>query len=1162
MPKRTDIETIMIIGAGPIIIGQACEFDYSGTQACKALREEGYRIVLVNSNPATIMTDPDLADRTYVEPIVPEIVAKIIEKERGDRSKGFALLPTMGGQTALNCALSLKQMGVLDKFGVEMIGATAEAIDKAEDRQLFREAMKKIGLDTPRSRLANASDVKKADKETFAKKRAEIEAAIADPSECQRALEAHQRDWDANEPERKRRYVSKGLQEALESLDDVGLPAIIRPSFTLGGTGGGIAYDQAEYIDIIQSGLDASPTTEVLIEESVLGWKEYEMEVVRDRVDNCIIVCSIENVDPMGVHTGDSITVAPALTLTDKEYQIMRDASLAVLREIGVETGGSNVQFAVNPENGRMIVIEMNPRVSRSSALASKATGFPIAKVAAKLAVGYTLDEIANDITGGATPASFEPTIDYVVTKIPRFAFEKFPGAEPTLTTAMKSVGESMAIGRTFAESLQKALRSLETGLSGLDEIEIEGLGQGDDMNVMRAALGSPTPDRLLVVGQALRLGMSVDDIYAACKIERWFIERLAEIVTLEKKVKAHGLPQDADNFRMLKAAGFSDVRLASLTGKSETDVRALRHGLKVRPVFKRIDTCAAEFASPTAYMYSTYETPFAGEARCEARPSDREKIVILGGGPNRIGQGIEFDYCCVHACFALSDAGYETIMINCNPETVSTDYDTSDRLYFEPLTAEDVLEIMDKERENGTLKGAIVQFGGQTPLKLAHTLQEAGVAILGTSVDSIDLAEDRDRFKRLLDKLGLKQPKNGIAYSVEQSRLVAAELGLPLVVRPSYVLGGRAMAIIRDEGTLDQYLLGTLPSLIPSDVKARYPNDKTGQINTVLGKNPLLFDRYLSDAVEVDVDCLCDGKDVFIAGVMEHIEEAGIHSGDSACSLPPRSLALEMIARLEDQTRKLALALDVGGLMNVQYALKDGEIYVLEVNPRASRTVPFVAKVIGRPIAKIASRLMAGEKLASFNLKNEPLAHVGVKEAVFPFARFPGVDTVLGPEMRSTGEVIGLDRSFEAAFAKSQLGAGAKVPTGGAVFMSMRDHDKPRMLEAANLLLSQGFRILATGGTQRFLEQNGIPSQRINKVSEGRPHVVDLIKNGGVQLVFNTTDGAQALSDSRSLRRAALLHKVPYYTTLAGSIAAAQGIRAYRAGDLEVCALQDYFAA
>jgi len=1163
MPRRTDIHTIMIIGAGPIIIGQACEFDYSGTQACKALREEGYRIVLVNSNPATIMTDPDMADRTYVEPITPEIVAKIIEKERGDRAKGFALLPTMGGQTALNCALSLKQMGVLEKFDVEMIGATAEAIDKAEDRQLFREAMMKIGLDTPRSRLANASDLKKVDKEAFQRQSAEIAARHADPVERQKAVEAFARDWDSNEPERKRRYVSKGLQEALEALDDVGLPAIIRPSFTMGGTGGGIAYDKNEYIEIVQSGLDASPTTEVLIEESVLGWKEYEMEVVRDKADNCIIVCSIENVDPMGVHTGDSITVAPALTLTDKEYQIMRDASIAVLREIGVETGGSNVQFAVNPDNGRMIVIEMNPRVSRSSALASKATGFPIAKVAAKLAVGYTLDEIANDITGGATPASFEPTIDYVVTKAPRFAFEKFPGAEPTLTTAMKSVGESMAIGRTFAESLQKALRSLETGLSGLDEVEIEGLGQGDDMNVLRRALGSPTPDRLLVVGQALRLGMSVEDIYRACKIERWFIERLAEIVALEKRVQAHGLPQDADNLRMLKAAGFSDVRLASLSGANETDVRALRHKLGVRPVYKRIDTCAAEFASPTAYMYSTYEAPFAGaQAVCEARPSDKQKVFILGGGPNRIGQGIEFDYCCVHACFALSDAGYETIMINCNPETVSTDYDTSDRLYFEPLTAEDVLEIMDKERLNGELKGAIVQFGGQTPLKLAHSLQQADVRILGTSVDSIDLAEDRDRFKRLLDKLGLKQPKNGIAYSVEQSRIVAAELGLPLVVRPSYVLGGRAMAIIRDTAALDEYLLGTLPSLIPSEVKARYPNDKTGQINTVLGKNPLLFDRYLSDAVEVDVDCLCDGKDVFVAGIMEHIEEAGIHSGDSACSLPPRSLSRETLALLEGQTRKLALALEVGGLMNVQYALKDGEIYVLEVNPRASRTVPFVAKVIGYPIAKIASRVMAGESLASFALTQRELAHVGVKEAVFPFARFPGVDTVLGPEMRSTGEVIGLDSSFATAFAKSQLGAGAKVPTGGAVFMSVRDDDKPRMLETAKLLASLGFRIQATGGTQRYLEERGVSAQRVNKVSEGRPHVVDAIKNGGVQLVFNTTEGAQALSDSRSLRRAALLHKVPYYTTLAGAVAAAQGIRAYKGGDLEVRALQDYFSA
>ena len=1161
MPKRSDISTIMIIGAGPIIIGQACEFDYSGTQACKALREEGYRIVLVNSNPATIRTDPELADRTYVEPITPEIVAKIIEKERGDRSKGFALLPTMGGQTALNCALSLQSMGVLDRFDVEMIGATAHAIDMAEDRELFREAMTRIGLETPRSRLANASDVKKADKEEFNRSLERIAGEHTDPVQRERALDSFKRDWDSKEPERKRRYISKGLTEALEAIDDIGLPAIIRPSFTLGGTGGGIAYDQDEYIEIVQNGLDASPTTEVLIEESVLGWKEYEMEVVRDKADNCIIVCSIENIDPMGVHTGDSITVAPALTLTDKEYQIMRDASIAVLREIGVETGGSNVQFAVDPRSGRMIVIEMNPRVSRSSALASKATGFPIAKVAAKLAVGYTLDEIANDITGGATPASFEPTIDYVVTKVPRFAFEKFPGAEPILTTAMKSVGESMAIGRTFAESLQKALRSLETGLNGLDEVEIEGLGLGDDRNALRARLSKPTPDRLLVVGQALRMGMDVAEIHEACSIDPWFIERLSEIVDLERKVRDHGLPRDAANLRLLKSSGFSDTRLASLTGIAESEVRALRHKLGVRPVFKRIDTCAAEFASPTAYMYSTYEAPFAGQLACEAAPTDRRKIVILGGGPNRIGQGIEFDYCCCHACFALSDAGVETIRINCKPETVSTDYDTSDRLYFEPLTAEDVLEILSKEKENGTLVGVIVQFGGQTPLKLAHGLQEAGIPILGTSVDSIDLAEDRDRFKRLLDKLGLKQPKNGIAYSVEQARIISSELGLPLVVRPSYVLGGRAMAIIRDEASFEDYLLGTLPSLIPSEVKARYPNDKTGQINTVLGKNPLLFDRYLADAIEVDVDCLCDGKTVFIAGIMEHIEEAGIHSGDSACSLPPRSLGPQTLAELEEQTRKLALALDVGGLMNVQYALKDGEIYVLEVNPRASRTVPFVAKVIGQPIAKIASRVMAGESLASFHLKSGELGHVGVKEAVFPFARFPGVDTVLGPEMRSTGEVIGLDRSFDIAFAKSQLGGGTKVPTSGTVFVSVRDVDKARVLETMRLLSGLGFKVVATGGTARYLEANGVPAQKINKASEGRPHVVDTIKNGGIQLVFNTTEGAQALSDSRSLRRAALLHKVPYYTTLAGAVAAAQGIKAYKGGDLEVRALQDYFA-
>ena len=1107
MPKRTDIQTIMIIGAGPIVIGQACEFDYSGTQACKALKAEGYRIVLVNSNPATIMTDPDLAHRTYVEPITPEIVAKIIEKERYAAPGGFALLPTMGGQTALNCALSLKKMGVLDKYEIEMIGATAEAIDKAEDRELFREAMTRIGLDTPNS------------------------------------------------------HHIKTLGQALDALEDIGLPAIIRPSFTLGGTGGGIAYNKSEFIDIVERGIDASPTNEVLIEESVLGWKEYEMEVVRDKADNCIIVCSIENIDPMGVHTGDSITVAPALTLTDKEYQIMRDASLAVLREIGVETGGSNVQFAINPANGRMIVIEMNPRVSRSSALASKATGFPIAKVAAKLAVGYTLDEIANDITGGATPASFEPTIDYVVTKIPRFAFEKFPGAEPTLTTAMKSVGEAMAIGRTFAESLQKALRSLETGLSGLDEIEIEGLGKGDDMNVLRGALGTPTPDRLLVIGQAMRMGMSDEEIFDACKVDPWFLARLREIIVLEKKVRDFGLPTDAENLRMLKAAGFSDLRLASLTRKSETEVAAIRRGMGVRPVYKRIDTCAAEFASPTAYMYSTYERSFAGVFACEARPTDKRKIVILGGGPNRIGQGIEFDYCCCHACFALSDAGFETIMINCNPETVSTDYDTSDRLYFEPLTREDVLEILAKENEAGTLEGVIVQFGGQTPLKLAKALQDAGIPILGTSVDSIDLAEDRDQFKRLLDKLGLKQPKNGIAYSVEQARIVAQELGLPLVVRPSYVLGGRAMAILRDPTELDDYLHGVLPGLVPSDVKARYPNDKTGQINTVLGKNPLLFDRYLVDAIEIDVDCLCDGKDVFVAGVMEHIEEAGIHSGDSACSLPARSLSPDMIARIEEQTRKMALALNVGGLMNVQFALKDGEIYVLEVNPRASRTVPFVAKVIGQPLAKIASRIMAGESLASFGLKPWAGGHIGVKEAVFPFARFPGVDTVLGPEMRSTGEVIGLDRSFDVAFAKSQLGAGTKVPTAGSLFVSVREADKLRVLDAVRLLATLGFKVLATGGTARFLNENGVPAQKINKVSEGRPHVVDAIKNGHVQLVFNTTEGAQALADSRSLRRAALLHKAPYYTTLAGALAAAEGVKALMAGELEVRALQDYFA-
>jgi carbamoyl-phosphate synthase large subunit len=1107
MPKRTDISTVLIIGAGPIIIGQACEFDYSGTQACKTLRAEGYRIVLINSNPATIMTDPDMADRTYVEPITPEIVAKIIAKERYAVSGGFALLPTMGGQTALNCALSLNKMGVLERFEVEMIGATAQAIDKAEDRALFRESMKRIGLTTPRS------------------------------------------------------HQIKTLAKALAALDDIGLPAIIRPSFTLGGTGGGVAYTRNEFIEVVERGVDASPTHEVLIEESVLGWKEFEMEVVRDKADNCIIVCSIENVDPMGVHTGDSITVAPALTLTDKEYQIMRDAAISVLREIGVETGGSNVQFAVNPRDGRMVVIEMNPRVSRSSALASKATGFPIAKVAAKLAIGYTLDEIANDITGGATPAAFEPTIDYIVTKVPRFAFEKFPGAEPVLTTAMKSVGEAMAIGRTFPESLQKAMRSLETGLTGLDEVEIEGLGKGDDRNALRAAIGKPSPDRLLKVAQALRLGMNVGEIHEVTRIDPWFLERVAEIVALEDKVRRLGLPADAENLRLLKAAGFSDARLAALSGRAEEDVAKARGALGVAPVYKRIDTCAAEFASPTAYMYSTYEAPFAGALACEARPTRRDKIVILGGGPNRIGQGIEFDYCCCHAAFALREKGYETIMINCNPETVSTDYDTSDRLYFEPLTAEDVLAVLAKEREAGTLKGVIVQFGGQTPLKLAHDIEQSGAPILGTSVDSIDLAEDRDRFKRLLDKLALKQPKNGIAYSVEQSRLVAADLGLPLVVRPSYVLGGRAMAIIRDQGEFDDYLLGALPSLVPADVKARYPNDKTGQINTVLGKNPLLFDRYLSDAIEIDVDALGDGKTVVVAGIMEHIEEAGIHSGDSACSLPPRSLSAETIAKLEDETRKLALALDVGGLMNVQYALKDGEIYVLEVNPRASRTVPFVAKVIGLPIAKIASRVMAGEPLASFDLRLGGLRHVGVKEAVFPFARFPGVDTVLGPEMRSTGEVMGIDRTFAIAFAKSQLAAGAGLPRAGTVFVSLRDVDKPGVVAPLKLLRELGFTILATEGTQRYLESQGVPADKVNKVSEGRPHAADAVRNGAVQLMFNTTEGATSLRDSKPLRRAALLQKTPYYTTLSGAIAASEGIKAYLTGDLEVRALQDYFA-
>ncbi len=1082
MPKRTDINSILIIGAGPIVIGQACEFDYSGTQAVKALKGEGYRVVLVNSNPATIMTDPEMADATYIEPITPEIVAKIIAKERPD-----ALLPTMGGQTALNCALSLRKMGVLDEFGIEMIGASAEAIDKAEDRELFREAMHRIGLETPRSELAHS------------------------------------------------------LPDALAALDEIGLPAIIRPSFTLGGTGGGIAWNREDYLEIVERGLDASPTTEVLIEESIVGWKEFEMEVVRDSADNCIIVCSIENVDPMGIHTGDSITVAPALTLTDKEFQIMRDASISVLREIGVETGGSNVQFAVNPSDGRLVVIEMNPRVSRSSALASKATGFPIAKVAARLAVGYTLDELDNDITGGATPASFEPTIDYVVTKVPRFAFEKFPGTEPLLTTSMKSVGEVMAIGRTFSESLQKALRGLETGLDGLDEVEIAGLGEGDDKNAIRAALGRPTPNRLLVAAQAMRHGATVEEVHAGCGIDPWFLRQLQGIIESEAQLRKLGLPKAAGPFRRLKAQGFSDARLAVLAELAEAEVATARIGAGVRPIFKRIDTCAAEFASPTAYLYSTYDAPFAGVPVDEAEPSEARKIIILGGGPNRIGQGIEFDYCCCHASFALTGSGFESIMINCNPETVSTDYDTSDRLYFEPLTAEDVLEIVRLEQSRGTLHGVIVQLGGQTPLKLAHALQEAGVPILGTSPDAIDLAEDRDRFQRLIDDIGLKQPNNGIARSAGEARQIAAEIGFPLVIRPSYVLGGRAMEIVSDEGQLERYV---------------------NQAVVVSGASPVLIDSYLSDAIEVDVDALADGESVFVCGIMEHIEEAGIHSGDSACSLPPHSLDETTLAALNEQTTALALALNVRGLMNVQFAIKNGEIFVLEVNPRASRTVPFVAKTMGTPFAKIGALVMAGKKLSDFDLKTNNIGHVAVKEAVFPFARFPSVDTILGPEMRSTGEAMGLDRDHAIAFAKSQLGAGVTVPTSGTLFVSVRDADKPRIVEPVKRLQNLGFDVIATGGTQRYLDAAGIACARINKVLEGHPHIVDSMKNGEVHLVFNTTKGASAVADSRSLRRTALLHKVPYYTTIAGAVAASRGIEAYRSGTLETRPLQAYFAS
>ena len=1108
MPKRTDISSIMIIGAGPIVIGQACEFDYSGAQACKALREEGYRVILVNSNPATIMTDPGLADATYIEPITPEIVAKIIEKERPD-----ALLPTMGGQTGLNTSLALEEMGVLEKFNVEMIGAKREAIEMAEDRKLFREAMDRLGIENPKATIVTA------------------------PTD-----------------ENGKADLNEGVRLALEDLEQIGLPAIIRPAFTMGGTGGGVAYNREDYEFFCRSGMDASPVNQILVDQSLLGWKEFEMEVVRDTADNAIIVCAIENIDPMGVHTGDSITVAPALTLTDKEYQVMRNHSIAVLREIGVETGGSNVQWAVNPADGRMVVIEMNPRVSRSSALASKATGFPIAKIAAKLAVGYTLDELDNDITK-VTPASFEPTIDYVVTKIPKFAFEKFPGSEPYLTTAMKSVGETMAIGRTIHESLQKALASMESDLTGFDEIEIEG---APEKSAVIKAISKQTPDRMRTIAQAMRHGLTDDEIHGVTMFDPWFLARIREIVDAEEGVRSNGLPSDEAGLRHLKMMGFTDARLANLTGFKEKDVRKARHTVGVNAVFKRIDTCAAEFEAQTPYMYSTYEAPAFGDVECEARPSDRNKVVILGGGPNRIGQGIEFDYCCCHACYALTDAGYETIMINCNPETVSTDYDTSDRLYFEPLTFEHVMEILRVEMEDGTLHGVIVQFGGQTPLKLANALEAEGIPILGTTPDAIDLAEDRERFQALVNQLNLKQPKNGIASTDAEALSIAEEIGFPLVIRPSYVLGGRAMEIVRDMAQLERYIAEAV---------------------VVSGDSPVLLDSYLSGAVELDVDALCDGKEVHVTGIMQHIEEAGVHSGDSACSLPPYSLADDVIKRIEEQTHALALALNVVGLMNVQFAIKDDEIYLIEVNPRASRTVPFVAKATDSAIASIAARLMAGEPLSNFpkrgayptdaipgsqpmpdqmTLADYKMPWFSVKEAVLPFARFPGVDTILGPEMRSTGEVMGWDTSFARAFLKAQMGAGVTLPSSGKVFVSIRDDDKTdKTLEAAQLLASLGFTFAATRGTQSWLTAAGIACEVVNKVYEGRPNIVDNLKNEEIALVINTTEGAQAVEDSREIRSVALYGKIPYFTTAAGAQAAALAIEAKVSDDLAVMSLQ-----
>jgi carbamoyl-phosphate synthase large subunit len=1067
MPKRTDLESILIIGAGPIVIGQACEFDYSGAQACKALREEGYRVVLVNSNPATIMTDPEMADAVYIEPVNWRTVARIIEKERPD-----ALLPTMGGQTALNCALDLVREGVLEKYGVELIAASREAIDMAEDREQFRNAMRDIGLECPRSRVAHS------------------------------------------------------MEEALAIQAEIGFPTVIRPSFTLGGSGGGIAYNREEFEQIVTRGLDASPTSEVLLEESVLGWKEYEMEVVRDRNDNCIIVCSIENLDPMGVHTGDSITVAPAQTLTDKEYQLMRDASIAVLRKIGVECGGSNVQFAVSPTDGRLLVIEMNPRVSRSSALASKATGFPIAKVAAKLAVGYTLDELRNEITGGATPASFEPTIDYVVTKIPRFTFEKFPGANDRLTTQMKSVGEVMAIGRTLQESLQKALRGLETGIDGLTPVVQLPLDD-EGRNRLLEELRMPGPHRLRYVADAYRAGLSQDEIQRASRIDPWFLVQIEDLVREEAEVSAGGVAAlDAPRLRALKRKGFADSRLASLCGVGEQAIRERRHGYGLRPVFKRVDTCAAEFATSTAYLYSTYEE------ECEAAPTERRKIVILGGGPNRIGQGIEFDYCCVHAALALREDGFETIMVNCNPETVSTDYDTSDRLYFEPLTYEDVMEILHVERPFGV----IVQYGGQTPLKLARALGAAGVPIIGTSPDSIDVAEDRERFQKLVDRLGLRQPPNRTARTEDEAVQLAAQIGFPLVVRPSYVLGGRAMEIVYSEDDLRAYMTTAV----------QVSND-----------SPVLLDRFLDLAIEVDVDAICDGKDVYIGGIMEHVEQAGVHSGDSGCSLPPYSLSAELQEQIREQTRRMALALNVVGLMNVQFAIQGGIVFVLEVNPRASRTAPFVSKATGVPLAKCAARVMSGRTLAELGLTRERVPpFYSVKEAVFPFGKFPDADPILGPEMKSTGEVMGTGRSFGEAYAKAQTASGVVLPTRGVCLISVRERDKPGAVSLAQLLIARGFEIVATHGTADMLEQAGVQCRRANKVREGRPHIVDMIKNDEISLIVNTTEGKRAIHESRSIRREAVARRVTYYTTLAAALATCEAIDHLQ--EVEVNRLQD----